>query len=120
MRYTAMKNRTIVLIAFMMTATPILAQSTALDGGDLNALDADGDGGVSKAEFSSFSDYAFKQMDTNRDGSLGATEIDPHLVEDSFKELDNNNDGLVSPDEFNQQMSADFEKSDLDGDGILN
>lgn len=105
-----------VLIA---SAGAVAAADAGLNAGHVAALDKNGDGAISNAEYSAFSNYAFEQMDTNKDGTLSANEISPHLSADSFDQLDKSGNGAVTPDEFSNQMQADFETADTDSDGVL-
>lgn len=115
-----MKRKHIAIAAFVLIASPALAEGVDINDGDLAALDKDGDGAVSKSEFDTFSGFAFQTMDTNKDGSLSMDEIDNHLIGDAFKILDDNGDGTVSKEEFLNQMNEDFNAADENSDGVLN
>ena len=100
-------------------ATPALTEQIAINEGDLQALDADGDGALSKAEFDAFTDFAFEKMDQDGNGALSADEVDDHVIGDAFDMLDDDKNGSVSPAEFKSQMDEDFTAADQDGDGML-
>ena len=115
-----MKNQFLLLASILAVAAPAYAEGLAIDEGDLIALDADGDGAVSKAEYDTFVGFAFEQIDKDGSGALSADEVDDHVVGDAFKMLDDDGDGLVSAREFTAQMNEDFAAADQDGDGSLN
>lgn len=109
------------LIAFFLgLASASLAETVTIDQGDLTALDTDGDAVVSSDEFFEFATFAFRKMDTDRSATLSQGEVVVHLDAESFIVLDKNKDGSVSVDEFSQQMGADFNSADEDGNGVLN
>jgi Ca2+-binding EF-hand superfamily protein len=102
-------------------ATAVSAQEAmTYNDSHLTALDADGNASISKSEFEGFANFAFKEMDDDKNGSLSPDEVDDHVVGDAFSILDDNGDGSVSREEFLTQMSEDFEAADKDGDGQLN
>lgn len=115
-----MTSKLLTALCFSLVATAPLAQQAGLNESHLNALDKDGDGAISKEEFSTFSDFAFEKMDDNGDGSLSPDEVDDHVIGDAFDMLDDDGNGVVSEQEFMDQMNDDFTTSDKDGDGILN
>ena len=119
-RVIKMTTKLISAFLFASFATASLAQQSGLNESHLNALDKDGDGAISKSEFSEFADFSFKLMDDNADGSLSLDEVDDHVVGDAFKMLDDDEDGSVSAKEFSDQMNDDFATADKDGDGLLN
>ncbi len=106
-----------VLIA---CAGPALSEQVVLDEGDLAALDQDGDGVVSKAEFEDFAKFAFEQIDKDSSGALSPDEVDDYLIGDAFKILDDDRNGTVSASEFSTQLNEDFTAADKDGNGALN
>lgn len=115
-----MKLTYLILPVFVAAGFPAIAEQIPLNQGHLEALDKNGDGAVSKAEYNSFADFAFEKMDRNKDSVLSPDEVDDHLIGDAFDMLDNDADGSVSEDEFLLQMNEDFATSDQDGDGVLN
>ena len=72
--------------------------------GRIMAADTDGDGRVSKADFTAAMagrcnpDRQFARMDTNGDGYLDKAEITAALTA-RFNRMDANGDGVLSPDE---------------------
>jgi hypothetical protein len=86
-----------------------------------SALDKDGNGVISRAEFAG-PDAEFARLDRDRDGSLGPADFDfsAHALAPSpgatlFYQADQNSDGKVSPEEF----QALFRSLDPDQTGFL-
>ncbi|WP_282152275.1 hypothetical protein [Ruegeria atlantica] len=115
MMKTAILTTTIILVA---SAT--LAETVAeLHEKELNAIDSNNDGFLSKDEFNAFSDYAFQAMDEDKNGTLGLEEAKPFLDIKRFQNVDRNNDSFISRSEYDQQMGDDFLAADRDGNGQL-
>lgn len=87
------------------------------------AMDANGDGSISKAEFDAYNKTRFTQLDTNKDGFLTADEISAgmggHGGEGMVKRYDTNNDGKISADEFTAGQDKRFDEMDTDHDGSI-
>jgi Ca2+-binding EF-hand superfamily protein len=105
---------------FFALTSAAAAQSTGLNEGHLRALDADGDASISMAEFDTFADFAFEEMDVNNDGALSKSEGMTHMDADAFSRADANGNGTVTASEFKSGMRSSFEAADKDGDGLLN
>ncbi|MGI8977623.1 MAG: EF-hand domain-containing protein [Pirellulaceae bacterium] len=106
----------------------------------LKALDADGDGEISKAEIEGAS-KALAALDKNGDGKLSREEIlpnfgapgrpgqpgqpgiagrfNPEEMLRRLKEADKNGDGKISKDEAPDRMKDNFDRIDANGDGQL-
>lgn len=113
-------TRTVLgLAVIVLCSTQVIAQQATITEEDLNALDKDGDGTVSRSEYDAFSEFAFTRMDKNANGVLSTDEVDDHLIGDAFKILDDNSDGTVTADEFSSQMKEDFDSADKNSDGVL-
>jgi hypothetical protein len=115
-----MKRIAAVAAAASLTAFAASAQVATLGEADLARIDANGDGSVTREEFDAFAARAFQMLDSNRDRSLSAAEMEGDLSADAIAELDADGDGAVSRQEFGRQMYSDFAEADKDGDGILN
>lgn len=115
-----MKSFLISVPAVLLLATSAIAQQNGLNETHLQALDADGDASISMQEFGAFSDFAFEQMDTDKNGSLSKSEVDAHADENAFGRADADGNGSVSSSEFRSRMEQNFKDADKDGDGILN
>ncbi len=110
----------ILLIAVLGLAGAAHAETVAeLNEKELNAIDANNDGFLSKDEFNAFSDYAFQEMDDDKNGTLGLDEAKPFLDIKQFQNVDRNGDSLISRAEYNAQMADDFDAADKDGNGQL-
>lgn len=110
----------ILTAAFVLLASAVLAESVAeLHERELNAIDSNNDGFLSKDEFNAFSDYAFQAMDEDKNGTLGMAEAKPFLDIKQFQNVDRNNDSVISRAEYDAQMNDDFSAADQDGNGLL-
>ena len=85
----------------------------------LKAMDKDGDGKVSKAEFTG-QPAAFDRFDTDNDGFLTKDEAIKGATAafDRIRAMDKDGDGKISRDEFTGQP-ANFDRLDTDKDGSL-
>ncbi|NVO56146.1 hypothetical protein HW561_10135 [Rhodobacteraceae bacterium B1Z28] len=110
-----------VLVVAALALAPVANAETVaeLHEKELNAIDANNDGFLSKDEFNAFSDYAFQEMDEDKNGTLGLNEAKPFLDIKQFQDVDSNGDSLVSKAEYNAQMESDFTEADQDGNGQL-
>lgn len=86
------------------------------------AADADGDGRISKAEFSAAGtsgkgnpEKRFAKMDSNSDGFLDRTEVDLFLA-NRFKRQDANGDGVLDAQEQSKGQGTKSPKSGADGE----
>ncbi|MDA7965857.1 EF-hand domain-containing protein [Ruegeria sp.] len=113
-------KHTFAFIAALTLASAATGETVAeLHEAELKAIDANNDGFLSKDEFNAFSDYAFQEMDDDKNGTLGQDETKPFLDIKQFQSTDRNGDSLISRAEYDAQMSADFDAADQDGNGQL-
>ncbi|WP_170336346.1 hypothetical protein [Ruegeria arenilitoris] len=113
-------KRGIFVIAAVMMASAASAESVAeLNEKELNAIDSNNDGFLSKDEFNAFSDYAFQEMDEDKNGTLGLDEAKPFLDIKQFQKVDRDEDNAISRAEYDTQMNEDFINADQDGNGLL-
>lgn len=105
------------LSAFLLGTGAAAAQD--LHEAHLNALDRDKDGAVTRAEYESFMDAAFRTLDTNGDGSLSIPEASKFLTPTQIAMVDTNRDGRISRAEFKNQVMKDFAAADRNRDGGL-
>ena len=61
-------------------------------------------------EFDAFSDYAFQEMDDDKNGTLGLDEAKPFLDIEHFRKSDSNQDNVVSRAEYDAQMHGGFHR----------
>lgn len=105
------------LIVSGMVFGPALAQSMTTT--DLAALDTDGDGTVSQAEFDTFLDAAFVKLDANGDGYVTMQESSAVMTPEQFAAANTNGDDGLSRSEFKVAAQKDFVAADVNGDGTL-
>lgn len=97
----------------------IAQQAPAMNEGQLNQLDRDKNGGVSRAEYQAFMTASFAKLDKNGDGVLVESEVVNVLTPKQLSSLDANNDGRANRNEFVDQVMEDFASADRGGDGHL-
>jgi hypothetical protein len=99
----------------------------------VTAMDKDGDGTVSKQEFTAYMEAQFDKADPDHDGLLDKNEMgllrkNLGIAESSSNSsgpklwvttMDKDRDGTVSKQEFTAYMQAQFDKADTDHDGTL-
>ncbi|MGV6805005.1 MAG: hypothetical protein ACWA49_12420 [Ruegeria sp.] len=113
-------NYATTLIAALMMAGAASADGVAeLHERELNAIDANNDGFLSRDEFDAFSDYAYQAMDEDKNGTLGLDEAKPFLDIKQFQKVDRNGDNSISRSEYDAQMNDDFLFADRDRNGQL-
>ncbi|CUK07595.1 EF hand [Ruegeria denitrificans] len=113
-------TRGILIAAALMLAGVATAETVSeLHENELNAIDKNNDGFLSRDEFNAFSDYAFQEMDEDKNGTLGLDEAKPFLDIKQFQNVDRNNDNSISRAEYDAQMSDDFNAADKNGNGQL-
>lgn len=93
----------------------------------LEKADTNGDGAVSKQEYTSFRASQFSRVDRNDDGfltdndvpSFAKNRIPPEMSMDTLKaNFDVNKDGKISRAEFTHGPTAAFDRVDANKDGI--
>jgi Ca2+-binding EF-hand superfamily protein len=91
----------------------------AQPGARIMAMDKDGDGKVSKAEFVGAPAF-FDRLDSDKDGSLTKDEAaqGPKVMLDLLRAMDTNGDGKISRDEFRGPAER-FDQLDADKDGFV-
>lgn len=114
-----MKHAFIVVAALAMAGVAHAESVSELNEAELNNIDKNNDGFLSKDEFNAFSDYAFQAMDEDKNGTLGLNEAKPFLDIEQFQAVDRDGDSLISKAEYAAQMQNDFEAADQDGNGRL-
>jgi Ca2+-binding EF-hand superfamily protein len=95
---------------------------SSADDGDLNKIDKNNDGKISKKEYIDTVTNTFNKIDKNMDGSLTGEElkavgkIHPRKF---VKEEDINKDGKVSREEFIKAAEKRFKLLDKNNDGFI-
>lgn len=101
-----------------LVSAPAIAEEFISES-DLQVMDTNKDGVVSKAEYVAFMDMAFDALDDNGNGGLTAADFDVLLTPAEFSAMDANGDGTVSRAEFDLQTAKDFDAADKSGTGTL-
>ena len=114
-----MKQAFIIAMALVMAGVANAESVSDLNEAELKNIDRNNDGFLSQDEFDAFSDYAFQEMDDDKNGTLGLNEAKPFLDIKQFQAVDRNRDNLISKDEYGAQMQSDFDAADQDGNGQL-
>ncbi|WP_260023385.1 hypothetical protein [Ruegeria conchae] len=115
-----MKQALIIIAVILMSGTASAESVAELHEAELNNIDKNNDGFLSRDEFNAFSDYAFQAMDEDKNGTLGLDEAKPFLDIKQFQNVDRDGDNTISRPEYDAQMDSDFTSADLDGNGQLN
>ena len=91
-----------------------------------DAVDADGDGTVTREEVDTYRASRLAEVDASGDGALSIEEFDTLYREftrsrmvDMFQDLDADGDGVISAEEMDTRVSRMFDRMDRDGDGAL-
>ncbi|MFY2824415.1 hypothetical protein [Ruegeria sp. MALMAid1280] len=113
-------TRGLIIAAAVLLAGTASAENVAeLHENELKAIDANNDGFLSRDEFDAFSDYAFQEMDEDKNGSVGLQEAKPFLDIKQFQDADRDNDDFISRAEYDTQMNDDFLSADKNQNGQL-
>lgn len=119
------------IVLFAAACAPVSAQQPA--GGtrmlqQLEKADANGDGAVSKSEFTAHRQSQFPRLDRNDDGYFTDSDV-PRFMKDRMPagftpgemraQFDANGDGKVSEQEFVHGPSTVFDRVDANADGNL-
>jgi Ca2+-binding EF-hand superfamily protein len=88
--------------------------------------DLNGDGKITREEFTAARAVCFARYDTNGDGMLTRAEVKkffpPPLadrIDAAFLRLDLDRDGLISREEFDRESDRLFRQLDTNGDGVI-
>jgi Ca2+-binding EF-hand superfamily protein len=82
-------------------------------------LDANQDGAINFTELQNAKRQRFAALDSNRDGVLVLGEFTTRRVQKRFARLDNNRDGRLSAQEWELNLSANFQRVDQNKNGVL-
>jgi Ca2+-binding EF-hand superfamily protein len=114
-----------------MVARNALAAATRRDPGQMLAdADTNGDGRITRAEFTAARARLFVKLDRNADGYLDKQDVPQRLLarrnsedggrlKEAMMMLDKNGDGRISRDEFVTGPSLMFDRADTNHDGVI-
>ena len=113
------KRMFLYLAAAAVIATPVAAQ--------IEGLDADGDGRITRREYLDARTARFTQLDQDRDGLVSPADFPRARQSQSLNTLagrlvahaDLNRDGAVSQDELGLAGTPLFDRADSNGDGAV-
>jgi hypothetical protein len=121
-----------LLLAFAAAPAFAAPEEPARHGGHmmqrLEKADTNGDGAISRAEFTAFRAAQFDKRDTNHDGFLTADDKPMHPGKAPaagaaparfMAALDTNKDGKISRDEFVNGEAKMFDRLDTNKDGTI-
>ena len=107
--------------AVLAAATPVWAQQGGLGLERLRAMDANGDGAITRAEAAAVRGAQFSRLDTDGDGYLSQAERSaaPGGGRLLSRIPDGDSDSRISRAEFMAAPYRGFDRLDADGDGTL-
>jgi Ca2+-binding EF-hand superfamily protein len=91
-------------------------------GGMMMRADTNGDGKISRAEYTAMSEQRFARMDKNSDGAITADEVGDMAGRGpggGVMAADTDHDGKVSHAEFTAMATARFARMDANSDGDI-
>jgi len=115
-----------VSLAYADTSLPAGTMQGQFEGKIIKAMDTNGDGVISRAEFDAFHANRFKEMDANGDGKLTPDEITTERnkilkngQDKRFDAADANHDGMLTREETkkNPMLFRHFDEMDANHDG---
>lgn len=91
----------------------------SLHNANLQALDTNKSGGVSKEEYLQYMTAGYTRLDKDKDGSLNKAELDGIVSTEQFAATDANADGKISKTEYTTQITKDFDAAEKGPNGEL-
>lgn len=131
-----MNTRKLIVVACGFALCAVPASFAGKDGAKHDkhfaAMDADGNGKITKAEHHAMAQKMFSECDANRDGTVTAVEMDAAMAKkgesydktekssaEKIAVIDQNGDGQLTQAEHAAGTDKMFAQSDTDGDGTL-
>lgn len=135
-RLMNMKTKTTLIVAGILALAALPSAFAEDANAKLKEKDTDGDGRVTRAEYSAGALMQFAKLDASGDGIISADEVsassekstsklkfwskdDKASAQDMLSSCDQNNDGQVSRDEHRAGVERKFAELDTNGDGAL-
>ncbi|MGO3743031.1 EF-hand domain-containing protein [Kerstersia sp.] len=112
-----MKRIVLSSLASVLLAASMAAQAQSASPGlklspeQMQQLDQDKSGDVSRDEYQAFMEASFTRLDANHDGVLERAEFPASVTDAQFAVMDVNRDGKVTKAEFMNQVMADFDEA---------
>lgn len=91
-----------------VSAAPSSEGSVQLSPAQMQRLDTDKNGAVSRSEYQAFMEESFAKLDANGDGHLSKNELPDSLSAEQFAAMDSNKDGKISRAEFIKQVMKEY------------
>lgn len=123
-----MKKLILLSAVLIAAAVPAAAQTGSRAAAMLDNADANGDGAITRAEFTAARAERFDKMDRNKDGAISradlprmkraAQKLEP-LIDLLVTQSDADHDGKVTRAEFANSPMPIFDRSDTNGDGVI-
>lgn len=95
-------------IAAPLAAAPSSEGSVQLSPAQMQRLDTDKNGVVSRSEYQAFMEASFAKLDANGDGFLTKSELPADSTAEQFAAMDTNKDGKISRAEFLKQVMKEY------------
>ncbi|AZV95375.1 calcium sensor EFh [Kerstersia gyiorum] len=92
-------------------AQTAVAPGLKLSPEQMQRLDKDKSGDVSRQEYQEFMEASFTRLDANQDGVLDRSELPANVTDEQFAAMDVNRDGKVTRAEFMNQVMADYDEA---------
>ena len=112
-------RRALMVLAFMAGAAVVASAQSAVRRSGADAIDANGDGAVSRAEAQAARTDLFVRLDANADGYLSAVERMMQQGARLSGEADADADSRLSLKEFMRQPYPVFDRLDTDRNDLL-
>lgn len=101
----------VLLLAGMSAQAQPATPGLKLSPEQMQQLDKDKSGDVSRQEYQEFMEASFTRLDANKNGVLERAELPASVTDEQFAVMDVNRDGKVTRAEFMNQVMADYDEA---------